>query len=154
MSRPGLLLSIAYLTHFNVWLDRLPSLITQFDTLIITAFEGGPLVIRNPSLMNGPLAGNIIYRASRLLSIEVLHYSVLSLATSGDKWEKKKTIRSWRASFEHFFHFCLRSRWKNEISGENGGDHAERWTYNGSIESSAWSSGIANAGVLTRFGSA
>ena len=34
MSRPDLLLSKTYLTHYNVWLGRLPSLITQFGTLI------------------------------------------------------------------------------------------------------------------------
>ena len=72
-----------YINCINTALTRLtsfrPHILIDAEAYRVTAFEGGPLVIRNPTLMNGPLAGNIIYRASRLLSIEVLHYSVLSL---------------------------------------------------------------------------
>ena len=57
---------------------------------------------------------------------------------------------SWRAIVLCTFSF-LRSSERKKIQEINGSNHAERWTYNGSIESSAWSSGSANAGVLFFF---
>ena len=53
-----------YINCINTALTRLtsfrPHILIDAEAYRVTAFEGGPLVIRNPTLMNGPLAGNII----------------------------------------------------------------------------------------------